>query len=56
MLGTLLLTGYLCGAVLAKIIHRTDFFHALVIGLPVWAGAYLRVPELQALLPFRKRT
>jgi hypothetical protein len=54
VLGTFLLTGYLGGAVLANIINRSDFIHALVIGLLVWAGAYLRVPEVQALLPFRK--
>jgi hypothetical protein len=55
VLGTLLLTGYLGGATLANIIGRTDFIHALVVGLLVWAGAWLRVPELQALLPVRKR-
>ena len=53
VLGTSLLTGYLGGAVLANIINRSDFIHALVIGLLVWAGAYLRVSELRALLPFR---
>lgn len=56
VLGTFLLTGYLGGAVLANIINRSDFIHALVIGLLVWAGAYLRVSELRGLLPFRKNT
>jgi len=54
VLGTLLLTGYLGGATLANIIGRTDFIHALVVGLFVWAGAWLRVPELQTLIPIRK--
>lgn len=54
VLGTLLLTGYLGGATLANIIHRSDFIHALVVGLLVWAGAWLRVAELQTLIPIRK--
>jgi hypothetical protein len=54
VLGTLLLTGYLGGATLANIIGRTDFIHALVVGLFVWAAAWLRVTELQRLIPIRK--
>jgi hypothetical protein len=54
VLGTLLLTGYLGGATVANIIGRSDFVHALVVGLLVWAGAWLRVPELRTLIPVRK--
>jgi hypothetical protein len=54
ILGTLLLTGYLGGAVLANIIGHTDFIHAFVVGFLVWAGAWLRVPELRVLLPWRR--
>jgi DoxX-like family len=54
VLGTLLLTGYLGGAVVTNIINRTDFIHALVVGLFVWAGAWFRVTELQTLIPTRK--
>lgn len=54
IVGTLLLTGYLGGATLANIINRTDFLHALVVGLFVWAGAWFRVPELRTLIPLRK--
>jgi hypothetical protein len=54
VLGTLLLTGYLGGAILANIIGGNDFIHALVVGLFVWTAAWLRVPELQRLLPIRK--
>lgn len=53
MLGTLLLTGYLGGATLANIVNGSDFTHALIIGLLVWAGAWLRVPEFRTLVPFR---
>ena len=52
--GTVLLTGYLGGATVANIIGRMDFIHALVVGLLVWAGAWLRVPELRALVPIQK--
>jgi hypothetical protein len=48
--GTLLLTGYLGGAVLANLIGGTDFVHAFVVGLFVWAGAWLRVPEIPAMI------
>lgn len=53
VLGTFLLTGYLGGAVMANIINHSDFIHALVIGLLVWAAALLRVAELRNLLPLR---
>jgi DoxX-like family len=52
--GTVLLTGYLGGATVANIIGRMDFIHALVVGLLVWAGAWLRVPELRALVPTQR--
>lgn len=54
VLGTLLLTGYLGGATLANIISRSDFIHALIVGLLVWAGAWLRVTELRTLVPIRR--
>jgi hypothetical protein len=54
VLGTLLLTGYLGGATVANIIGRTDFIHSLAVGLLVWAGAWLRIPELRELVPLRK--
>jgi DoxX-like family len=52
--GTVLLTGYLGGATVANIIGRMDFIHALVVGLLVWTGAWLRVPELRGLVPTRR--
>jgi hypothetical protein len=54
VLGTVLLTGYLGGATVANLIGRSDFIHALVVGALVWAGAWLRVPEIRALVPVRK--
>jgi hypothetical protein len=54
VLGTLLLTGYLGGATVANIVGRSDFIHALAVGLVVWAGAWLRVPQLRTLVPIQK--
>jgi len=54
VLGALLLTGYLGGATMANIIGRTDLIHVFVVGLFVWAGAWLRVTELRTLIPLRK--
>jgi hypothetical protein len=52
--GAVMLTGYLGGATVANIIARSDFIHALAVGLVVWAGVWLRVPELQGLIPIRR--
>jgi hypothetical protein len=54
VLGAVLLTGYLGGATLANIIGGTDFIHALVIGVMVWAVEWFQVPEIQRLVPTRK--
>ncbi len=55
ILGTLLLTGYLGGAVLANIVGGTDFLHALAVGAVVWGGAWMRVPEFRKLIPFLRK-
>ena len=52
--GALLLTGYLGGATLANIVNRSDFIHALAVGLLVWAAAWLRIAELRTLIPIRR--
>lgn len=54
VLGTLLLTGYLGGAVLANIINRSEFIHPFIVGLFVWVSTCLRVPEFRTLIPIRK--
>jgi DoxX-like family len=55
VLGTFLLTGYLGGAIVTNIVNRSDFIHAIVVGLFVWAGALLRVTELRQLIPVRRK-
>ncbi len=54
VLGTFLLTGYLGGAILSTIITRMNLTLPIVVGLCVWAGAWLRVAELRRLMPLRQ--
>ena len=58
VLGALLLTAYLGGAVASHVrIGSPLFSHILFgvyLGLIVWGGLYLREPRLQALIPFRR--
>lgn len=54
-LGTLLLTGYLGGAVFANIAGNSDFIHVFVVGAIVWMIALLRIPEMAAINPFAHR-
>jgi hypothetical protein len=57
MLGAVLLTGYLGGAVATHArIESPLFTHTLFgvyIGIIMWAGLYLRDPALRAIFPFR---
>jgi len=58
VLGAILLTGYLGGAVASHVrIGDPWFSHALFpvyIGLLVWGGLYLRDERLRALIPLRE--
>jgi hypothetical protein len=56
LLGTVLLTGYLGGAI-ASYVRIGEFYPPLVpltTCLLAWLGIYLREERLRALLPFRK--
>lgn len=56
LLGTVLLTGYLGGAI-ATYVRIGEFYPPLVpltTALLAWLGLYLREPRLRALLPFRR--
>ena len=57
VLGTVLLTGYLGGAIAAyvRIGNPYPLLVPLSTCLLAWAGIYLRDARLRALLPFRKR-
>ena len=58
ILGAILLTGYLGGAIASHVrIGSPLFSHTLFglyLGLVVWGGLYLRDGNLRALLPFRR--
>jgi len=54
VLGAVLLTGYMGGAICTHWRAGDVFVGPIVIGLVVWLGLYLRERRLWALLPLRK--
>ncbi len=54
VLGAILVTGYLGGAVATHVRVADAFAIPLVLGVMVWAGLFLRDERLRALLPLRK--
>lgn len=56
VLGAILLTGYLGGAVATHVrIEDPKFVVAIIVGIFVWGGLYLRDPRIRALIPLRAR-
>lgn len=55
MLGAILMTGYLGGAIATHVRIRDPFPDAVIYGLLTWLGVYLREPRLRELLPFSRR-
>jgi hypothetical protein len=53
ILGAILLTGYLGGAVSTHVRAGEPFFLPIIVGVAVWLGLYLRDERLQALVPLR---
>jgi hypothetical protein len=56
VLGAILLTGYLGGAIAAHVSHGESFLVPAVIGVLVWLGLYLRDARVRDLLPIRSFT
>jgi hypothetical protein len=57
VLGAILLTGYLGGAVASHFRAGDDWFPVLfpaVLGVLIWLGLYLRDPRIRATVPIRK--
>lgn len=54
MIGAILLTGYMGGAICTHWRVGDVFVVQIVIGVLVWLGLYLREPRLWALMPFKK--
>jgi hypothetical protein len=53
VLGAVLLTGYLGGAVATHVRVGDPFVAPLAVGVVVWLALWLREPRLKALLPLR---
>ena len=52
VIGAILLTGYLGGAVATHVrIGDPSFVTALILGVLIWLGLWLRDPRLKAMLP-----
>jgi DoxX-like family len=55
MLGAILLTGYIGGAICTHLRVGDPFFFQIVLGVCVWLGLYLRENRLRELIPVRTR-
>jgi hypothetical protein len=58
VLGAILLTGYLGGAIASKVRIEDPLFSSVLFGvyfgLVIWGGLYLRDPQLRAMIPIRR--
>jgi len=54
VLGAILLTGYLGGAMATHIRLGEPFITHIVFGVVIWGGIFLRDPRLRVLIPFRR--
>ncbi len=54
VLGAILLTGYLGGAILTHLRVGDNFIGPIVFGVFIWGGLYLRDMRVRALIPLRR--
>src|SRR3977135_1435314 len=54
VLGAILLTGYLGGAIATHVRLGDPFFNPIVPGILIWVGLLLRDNRLRALIPLRR--
>lgn len=54
VLGAILLTGYMGGAMVSHLRVGDPYFIQFLLGVSAWLGIYLRDARLRALLPLRK--
>jgi hypothetical protein len=54
VLGAILLTGYLGGAVATHVHASEPFYFPIVFGVLVWLGLFLRDARVRALVPLRR--
>ena len=58
VLGAILLTGYLGGAVDVHVRTADTFAHTatpIALGILVWGGLFLRDPRIRSLIPFKRK-
>jgi len=55
VLGAILLTGYLGGATAAHVRIGESPHMAVLLGMMVWGGLFLRDPRIRALIPLKKK-
>ena len=55
VLGAILLTGYMGGAIATHLRVEEPFIMQSLIGVVLWLGLFLRMPRLRALIPFVTR-
>ena len=53
VVGAILLTGYIGGAILTHLRVGDPFFMQIAIGIFIWLGLYLRENRLKGLIPLR---
>lgn len=53
VLGAILLTGYMGGAIVVHISQGEPFAFQAVFGVVIWLGIFLREPRLRQILPYR---
>ena len=54
VLGAILLTGYMGGAIATHVRLGEPFYAQVGIGVVIWLGLYLREARLRAILPLRR--
>ena len=54
VLGAILLTGYLGGAISTHVRIADPYYGPIIIGVLVWLGIFLREPRLRTLIPWRR--
>jgi hypothetical protein len=53
VLGAILLTGYMGGAIAHHLAHNESIIFQAVFGVVIWLGIFLREPRLWSVLPWR---
>jgi len=55
VLGAILLTGYLGGAICTTLRVGDQYIPTVIIGVMIWGGLFVRDPRLRQLIPVRRK-